>query len=165
MNEELDILTALGASEAIETDIGRMEPMSPEEFEPGDSEEFIAFGPTGHGIMSWLFRVRLKTPDLDFDFSVPCLQALADEEDRTARSDDLATVCKLTVAAARVAESDGLRGRRVRAWSVSADECRWRTEGPDGEILGSGEDWPSFVDALEGLSAPPFEDVSGFLRV
>ena len=146
----VEILAALGESASIEAEIEKMEPMDESDFETGEETEFLAFGPIGHGLMSWAFRLRLKTTALDFDFTLPCLRALADEESRKTDAEDLRTVCKLVVAALRLAEGD-----RTSEWSLAARAepeigCSWWLEDEQGER--SGEGWTSLVDVIVGLA-------------
>lgn len=146
----VEILAALGDVASIEAEIEKMEPMDESDFETGEETEFLAFGPIGHGLMSWAFRLRLKTPTLDFDFTLPCLRALADEESRKTDAEDLRTVCKLVVAALRLAEGD-----RTSEWSLAARAepeigCSWWLEDEQGER--SGEGWTSLVDVIVGLA-------------
>ena len=144
------ILAALGDVASIEAEIEKMEPMDESDFETGEETEFLAFGPIGHGLMSWAFRLRLKTTALDFDFTLPCLRALADEESRKTDAENLRTVCKLVVAALRLAEGD-----RTSEWSLAARAepeigCSWWLEDEQGER--SGEGWTSLVDVIVGLA-------------
>lgn len=146
----VEILAALGDVASIEAEIEKMEPMDESDFETGEETEFLAFGPIGHGLMSWAFRLRLKTTALDFDFTLPCLRALADEESRKTDAEDLRTVCKLVVAALRLAE-----GNRTSEWSLAARAepeigCSWWLEDEQGER--SGEGWTSLVDVIVGLA-------------
>ena len=146
----VEILAALGDVASIEAEIEKMEPMDESDFETGEETEFLAFGPIGHGLMSWAFRLRLKTTALDFDFTLPCLRALADEESRKTDAEDLRTVCKLVVAALRLAEGD-----RTSEWSLAARAepeigCSWWLEDEQGER--SGEGWTSLVDVIVGLA-------------
>lgn len=146
----VEILAALGDVASIEAEIEKMEPMDESDFETGEETEFLAFGPIGHGLMSWAFRLRLKTTALDFDFTLPCLRALADEESRKTDAENLRTVCKLVVAALRLAE-----GNRTSEWSLAARAepeigCSWWLEDEQGER--SGEGWTSLVDVIVGLA-------------
>lgn len=146
----VEILAALGDVASIEAEIEKMEPMDESDFETGEETEFLAFGPIGHGLMSWAFRLRLKTTALDFDFTLPCLRALADEESRKTDAEDLRTVCKLVVAALRLAE-----GNRTSEWRLAARAepeigCSWWLEDEQGER--SGEGWTSLVDVIVGLA-------------
>lgn len=146
----VEILAALGDVASIEAEIEKMEPMDESDFETGEETEFLVFGPIGHGLMSWAFRLRLKTTALDFDFTLPCLRALADEESRKTDAEDLRTVCKLVVAALRLAEGD-----RTSEWSLAARAepeigCSWWLEDEQGER--SGEGWTSLVDVIVGLA-------------
>ena len=142
----VETLAALGECASIEAEIEEMEPMDEADFEPGGEGDFLAFGPTGHGLMSWFFRLRLRTPALEFDFTLPCLRALADEESRNADAEDLRTVCKLVVAAVRLAEGNGIPERRLVARAEPENGCTWWLEDAQGER--SGEGWTSLVDLL-----------------
>ena len=144
-------LEQLADSADIEADIGRMEPLSPDAFEPRDEGDVLVLGPTGHGLMSWRFRLRARTPSLDLDFTLPCLRALEDEEARQRQANDLATVCKLACAAWRMAADGGLGQRRLVAACTEEDGCTWRIVGADGADERQGADWAGFADTLVGL--------------
>ena len=146
----VEILAALGDVASIEAEVEKMEPMDESDFETGEETEFLAFGPIGHGLMSWAFRLRLKTTALDFDFTLPCLRALADEESRKTDAEDLRTVCKLVVAALRLAEGDRTSEWRLAARAEPEAGCTWRLEDAHGERSGNG--WTSLVDLLVGFS-------------
>ena len=146
----VEILAALGECAAIETEIEKMEPMDETDFEADGEEDSLAFGPAGHGLMSWFFRLRLSTSVLDFDFTLPCLRALADEEARMADAEDLRTVCKLVVAALRLAEGNWISERRLVARAEPEFGCAWWLEDAQGER--SGEGWMSLVDLLVDFS-------------
>ena len=148
--KNVEILAALGECASIEAEIEKMEPMDETDFEPGGEVDFLAFGPTGHGLVSWFFRLRLETPALDFDFTLPCLRALADEETRKADAEELRTVCKLVVAALRLAEGNRIPERRLVARAEPEIGCAWWLADEQGER--SGEGWSSLVDVLVGLS-------------
>ena len=147
---DVGILTALGDCASIEAEIEKLEPMDAGDFEPAGEGDFLAFGPTGHGLMSWFFRLRLSTSALDFDFTLPCLRALADEETRKADAEDLRTVCKLVVAALRLAEGNWISERRLVARAEPEFGCAWWLEDAQGER--SGEGWMSLVDLLVDFS-------------
>ena len=147
---DVGILTALGDCASIEAEIEKLEPMDAGDFEPAGEGDFLAFGPTGHGLMSWFFRLRLRTPALDFDFTLPCLQALADEETRQAHAKDLKTVCQLVAAAIRITEGDRSGAWRVIASSNPGQGCAWRLAHAQGERSGKG--WASLVDVFVGFS-------------
>lgn len=144
------VLMALGDSETVEAEIERMEPLGEGDFEPDGSERFLAFGPTGHGLVSWRFRLRLVTPALDFDVTLPILNALADEASRQADADDVKTCCKLACLALRLAEDDRARGRRLVVRAEPEAGCAWRLEDVDGERTGDG--WQSLADVVVGFA-------------
>lgn len=155
MTEGKDALRALAESADIEADIGSLAPLAPESFDPDGEDEFVAFGPTGHGFASWRFRLRLKTSFLDFDFGVPCWLALADEDVRRGRAEDVRSVCKLSVAAMSIVGKGWPEGRRLVARYEPEDGCLWWIEDADGASVRSGEGWVSLADLLVGLVDSP----------
>ena len=155
-NEDVLALMALSESEAVETEIEQMDTMGIADFEPDGSDGFLAFGPTGHGLASWRFRLRLKTPSLDFDFALPCLRVLADEESRKADADDVKTVCKLVVAAIRLAGGEQNPKLQLVARAEPETGCAWRLEDARGERTGEG--WRSLVDVIVGLGDGQADD-------
>ena len=157
-----NILEQLAESADIEADIGRMEPLPADAFDSSDEGDVFVLGPTGHGIMSWRFRLRARTPALDLDFVLPCLRVLEDEETRRRRADDLTTVCRLACAAWRIAADGGLGGRRLVAACAEDGGCAWRLVGADGVDERQGSDWAGFADALVGLTDGEAKD---FMRI
>ena len=165
MDGKTGLLAALAQSEDVEADIERMEPLAPEAFEPGEADEFAAVGPTGHGLMSWRFRVRVRTASLDLDFVLPCLQALADDETRRKQAEDVKAVCKLAATAMLLARKGRLKGHRVVASCEPETGCLWRTEDAAGNDGRSGEDWTSLVDLLVGFTDVPSDGSEPSVRI
>ena len=165
MDGKTGLLAALAQSEDVEADIGRMEPLAPEAFEPGEADEFAAVGPTGHGLMSWRFRVRVRTASLDLDFVLPCLQALADDETRRRQAEDVKAVCKLAATAMLLARKGHLEGHRVVASSELETGCLWRTEDAAGNDERAGEGWTSLVDLLVGFTDVPSDGSEPSVRI
>ena len=165
MDDETGLLMALAQSENVEANIERMEPLASEAFEPGAADEFVAVGPTGHGLMSWRFRVRVRTASLDLDFVLPCLQALADDETRLKQAEDVKAVCKLAATAMLLVRKGCLDGHRVVASCEQATGCLWRIEDAAGNDGRSGEGWTSLVDLLVGFTDVPSDGSEPSVRI
>lgn len=146
--EILEIVERLAESEDVEAEVGRMTPLPPTAFEPAGEGDFLACGPTGHGLMGWRFRLRARLDALDLDFALPCLQVLADEETRRRQAGDLTTVCKLFGAALRIAAAGRFKGRRIVATCSDDGDFAWRIVGSDGVDECEGPDWPGLADVL-----------------
>lgn len=142
------LLCALSESEDIEAEIGQMKPLAVDAFEPAEDGDLLACGPTGHGIASWNFRMRVKTASLDIDVVLPCQRVLENEETRKNQAADLRTACSVVFSALRIAAKGLPDGRRLLVTCDPMLNFSWRVVAADGTVEQEGAEWAELVEAL-----------------
>ena len=101
-------------------------PLDPERLADARAGGRLAWGVTGHGVMSWAFRIVVRTAKLDLELTRPALRSLADEDTRAQIASDIRSVCRLAALACCRAMDE--RFGRLMLRSESADSWTWCLE-------------------------------------
>ena len=124
-------LMALAESEPLDE---ALQPLDPERLADARAGGRLAWGVTGHGVMSWAFRIVVRTAKLDLDLTRPALRVLADEDTQAQITADIRSVCRLAaLACCRVTDE---RFGRLMLRSESADSWAWCLEREGGFRVG-----------------------------
>ena len=101
-------------------------PLDPERLADARAGGGLAWGVTGHGVMSWAFRIVVRTAKLELDLMRPALRVLADEDTQAQIAADIRSVCRLAALACCRATDE--RFGRLMLRSESADSWAWCLE-------------------------------------
>ena len=101
-------------------------PLDPERLADARAGGRLAWGVTGHGVMSWAFQIVVRTAKLDLDLTRPALRVLADEDTQAQIAADIRSVCRLAALACCRATDE--RFGRLMLRSESADSWTWCLE-------------------------------------
>ena len=118
--QEAEELMSLAEREPIDE---ALQFLDPERLADARAGGGFAWGVTGHGVMSWVFRLVARTNELDLDLARPALRVLADEDTQAKIAADIRSACRLAALACCRAKS-GRIGRLV-VRSESAESWAW----------------------------------------
>lgn len=130
-------------------------PLDPERLADARAGGGLAWGVTGHGLMSWSFRLVVRTAKLDIDITRPALRLLEDDETQARLAADIRTVSRL--AALAICRAENGRIGRLMVRSDSTADWSWCLE--FGDRFCVGDVFSELVDVLVvgGRAADPLE--------
>ena len=128
-------------------------PLDPERLADARAGGRLAWGVTGHGVMSWAFRIVVRTAKLDLDLTRPALRVLADEDTQAQITADIRSVCRLAALACCRATDE--RFGRLMLRSESADSWAWCLEREGGFRVGDTFDELVNLLAADGHEVGP----------
>ena len=147
MPQEAAELMALAERESIEA---ALPPLDPERLADARVGGGAAWGVTGHGVMSWRFRIVAHTANLDIDISRPALRALSDEATQSEDAAEIRSACRLAALAICRAKEGFVT--RLSVASGDAENWSWCMEGED--LFRVGGDFTELVELLADCDRP-----------
>lgn len=118
--------------------------LDPEQLADARAGGGLAWGVSGHGVMSRTFRLVARTKGLDLDMTRPALRSLSDEETQAKIAEDIRSVCRL--AALAYCKVKGGQIDRIAVRSESAGSWAWYLE--RGDWFRVGDTFDELVDWL-----------------
>ena len=140
-------LMALAEREPIED---ALLPLDPERLADARAGGGAAWGVTGHGVMSWRFRLVVRTAKLDIDITRPALRVLSDEAAQAQDAAEIRSACRL--AALAICRAKEGHVTRLSVTSEDAESWSWCLEGKD--LFRAGGDFAELVELLADCDSP-----------
>ena len=101
-------------------------PLNPERLADARAGGGLAWGLIGHGVMSWVFQLVVRTSKLELDLTRPALRSLADENAQAQIATEIRSICRLVALAyCRATEK---RFVRLMVRSNSTESWTWCLE-------------------------------------
>ena len=125
-------------------------PFDPERLLDARAGGGAAWGMTGHGVMSWRFRLVVRTAKLDIDITRPALRVLSDETAQAQDAAEIRSACRL--AALAICRAKGGHLTRLSVTSEDAGSWSWCLEGRD--LFRVGGDFAELVELLADCDSP-----------